>query len=409
MKGLIFLLLLSCFSLAETMVFPKSSEVSQEIAQEPQEALESSKENLQDSINLDSTNALEYTQKAQESQEMQVESFVKNVYLELLSSPFGVLYVNQVIAIDLKMLIFAEHTTIKTDFIFESDAAKNSVEILNPNDSWRFNAEDSSFLHTIYLKIKQINYAIPQIKVIVNTKDGEASDSIVGSVGRAVKLEKGGDFSQVLAQELKIVDTKITSYDATQNLIVLQLQSKMGNLFDFKLESYAQQGIESKSGDYKKAEAFYYVIANKDINPFVFEYFNLSTSRYESLQIANYALDNRVSTQSDIKPKNNFQFFKISIVVFFAILFFALYLYKRKIIFVLLGVLSLSILVYFLTLKTSVILKPNVALRIQPTFNSTIILTTEKPLEARILGNRGEYVKVILEDERIGWVKKDAF
>ena len=65
------------------------------------------------------------------------------------------------------------------------------------------------------------------------------------------------------------------------------------------------------------------------------------------------------------------------------------------------------ILLYFVTLKTSVILKSNVALRIQPTFNSTIVLTTHTEQKAEILGKRNNYYKVILEDEHIGWVVKN--
>lgn len=334
-------------------------------------------------------------------------SIVKNVYLEALNLAFDVLYVHQIVPITLKMLIFSEYTTIQTDFIFENMVEESSVEVLNPKQNWIFNAEDSSFSNTFYFKIKQQNYTIPQIKVRVNTKDGEASESLASITGKAVVLDKKGNFSQVLAQKLEILDTKITSYDALHNLIVLQLQSTMGNLFDFHLSDFSQQGIESKSGDYQKAVAFYYVIAPKDENTLNFEYFNLTTSKYESLQVANLAIEDRVSTQSDVKPKNNYQFFKLSITLFFALVFFGLFLYKRRLIFILLGVFALSVLVYFLTLKTTATLKANASLSIQPTFNSTIIFTAKEPMRVAILGYRASYVKVMLEDERIGWVKKD--
>ena len=203
------------------------------------------------------------------------------------------------------------------------------------------------------------------------------------------------------------MDTKITNYDTRHNLAVFQLQSTMGNLFDFHLEAYPQQGIESKSGDYKQAEAFYYAIVPKDLNTIRFDYFNLTTSKYTELQVENIALEERVSTQSDIKPKNNYQFFKITSMIFLVLLFFGLYLYKRKLIFILFGVLALGMLLYFLTLKTSATLKANVSLRIQPTFNSTIILTTQEPMQVEILAQRSNYYKVLLQDERIGWVKRD--
>ncbi|WP_297810676.1 SH3 domain-containing protein [uncultured Helicobacter sp.] len=332
---------------------------------------------------------------------------VKNVYLELLNPPLDILYVHQIISLDLKLLVLSDYSTIKTEFIFENAVQEGSVEILNKEQNWNLNAEDSSLRNTFYLKIKQPNYIIPQIKVSVNTSEGEASESTQNLSGRAIKLERKGNFSQVLAQDLKILDTKITNYDTRHNLAVFQLQSTMGNLFDFHLEAYPQQGIESKSGDYKQAEAFYYAIVPKDLNTIRFDYFNLTTSKYTELQVENIALEERVSTQSDIKPKNNYQFFKITSMIFLVLLFFGLYLYKRKLIFILFGVLALGMLLYFLTLKTSATLKANVSLRIQPTFNSTIILTTQEPMQVEILAQRSNYYKVLLQDERIGWVKRD--
>ncbi|MBX7490190.1 SH3 domain-containing protein [Helicobacter turcicus] len=332
---------------------------------------------------------------------------VKNIYLEALTPLMDILYVEQVVALEFKMLVFTQYSTIDTEFIFEDSALKNSVEVLNPKQDWVLNAEDSSLRNTFYLKIKQSQFAIPNVKVSVHTIDGLVSESLAGSVGRAIKLERKGAYSQVLAQDLQILETKITSYDSTQNLAVFQLQSTMGNLFDFKLENYEQQGIESKSGDYKQAVAFYYVIVPKTLNTISFDYFNTQTSKYQTLQVPNIASEDRVSTQSDIKPKNNYQFFQISLMIFFALVFFGLYVYKRKIIFILLAVFALMFLLYFLTLKSEVTIKANVALRIQPTFNSTIFLVTQGATQAEILGTRNNYYKVILEDERIGWIKKD--
>ncbi|WP_299548471.1 SH3 domain-containing protein [uncultured Helicobacter sp.] len=363
-------------------------------------------ENEAESENVESKNT-ESTQDFTAQEIPLNNSLVKNVYLEALTPLMDILYVNQVVALEFKMLVFTQYSTITTEFIFEDTALKDSVEVLNPNEAWVLNAEDSSFKNTFYLKIKQAQFAIPKIKVNVLTDNGLISESLAGSSARAIKLERQGEYSQVLAQDLQILDTKITNYDSTQNLAVFQLQSTMANLFDFHLANYKQQGIESKSGDYKQAVAFYYVIVPKAQNTISFDYFNTLTSKYQTLQVPNIAVEDRVSTQSDIKPKNNYQFFQISLMIFFAILFFGLYLYKRKIIFVLLGIFSLALLLYFSTLKSEVTIKANVALKILPTFNSTIVLTTQSPTKAEILGERNPYYKVILEDERIGWVKKD--
>ena len=405
----IFLALGLCFGMSafgETRLFPQAtpnpdtsnSELQQE--QTPQNSLpnaiiESDIESQ--NVELQSSDSIQYANK----------SLVKNVYLETLTPLLDILYVHQVVALEVKMLIFSGYTTIETEFLFEDNALKNSVEVLNPKQNWVINTEDSSLKNTFYLKINQVQFAIPTIKVSVNTKEGTVSETLTGHTGRAIKLDRKGSYAQVVAESLEILDTKITNYDANHNLAVLQLKSKMGNLFDFHLSAYAKQGIESKSGNYKEATAFYYAIVPKEQNTISFDYFNTQVEKYQTLQVQNIAIEDRVSTQSDIKPKNNYQFFKISLMVFFALLFFGLYLYKRKIIFIMFLVIALAFLLYFVTLKTSVILKSNVALRIQPTFNSTIVLTTHTEQKAEILGKRNNYYKVILEDEHIGWVVKN--
>ncbi|OCR04749.1 hypothetical protein BA184_04765 [Helicobacter pullorum] len=326
----------------------------------------------------------------------------KNVYLNLLNPPQDILYVNQIIPIEMKLLIFSDYSNITTNFILENE----SIEVLNPNEKWILN-QDSSLKNTFYFKIKQPSYTIPKIEVVVKTNEGEAKEATQAIEGKAIVLERKGVYSQVVAQDLQILDTKITSYDSQNNLVVLQIQGNMANLFDFHLAAYSQQGIESKSGDYKESVIFYYVIVPKSLEVLSFDYFNIQSKKYVELQVENLSQDDRISTQSDIKPKNTLQIYKILAAIFLAIVFFGLYFYKRKIIFLILGICVLAVLFYLLSIKTAVSLKSNAEIRIQPTFNSTIILKTKDVIEVKILADRHGYYKVLLEDERIGWVKED--
>lgn len=325
----------------------------------------------------------------------------KNVYLDIVNPPYSILYVHQIIPITFKLLVLSQYSTIETKFILDN----SSVEVLNPKETWTLN-QDSSLSNTFYFKINQPNFTIPKVEVMVNTIEGEFQESTDFITGRAIKLERKGGYSQVLAKDLKILDSKITNYDSGHNLVVLQLQSNLGNLFDFYLQSY-QQGIESKSGDYKEAVAFYYAIVPKSLGVISFEYFNTEKSQYIELQVDNIPQDERVSTQSDIKPKNNIQFYQVSLIVFLVLIFFGLYFYKRKWIFMLLGILLLVLLFFLLSARTSAVLKANTAIHIQPTFNSTIILITQEPMKVEVLSDVRDYYKVMLEDERIGWVRKN--
>ena len=134
----------------------------------------------------------------------------------------------------------------------------------------------------------------------------------------------------------------------------------------------------------------------------------MQSAKYVELHIDNFSQDDRVSTQSDIRPKNTLQIYKILAAIFLIIVFLGLYLYYRKKLFLVLGAIVLVVLIYLLSIKTSATLKTDVEIRIQPTFNSTIILTTQNPMEVKILSDKYGYYKILLEDDRIGWVRKDG-
>ncbi len=336
-------------------------------------------------------------------EDLQSPLVAKSVYLSLVSPLKNILYVKQIVPIEVKLLVFGAYSGIKTNFI----SSDSSVSVLNPQENWILN-QDSSLRNTFYFRINQANFTIPKIEVVVQTSEGEAREFIEPISSKAVALERKGGYSQVVADNLRIIDTKITSYDSQSNLAVLQMRSEMGNLFDFHLDSYTQQGIESKKGDYRESEIFYYVVVPKSLDKISFDYFNTQSAKYVELQVENFSQDDRISTQSDIKPKNTLQIYKILATIFLIIVFFGLYLYRRKKLFLILGIIVVVVLLYLLSIKTGTTLKSNVEVRIQPTFNSTIIVTTQNPMEVKILAKKHGYYKVLLEEERIGWVREDG-
>lgn len=145
-----------------------------------------------------------------------------------MNPPYSILYVHQIIPITLKLLVLSQYSTIETKFILDNA----SVEVLNPKETWTLN-QDSSLSNTFYFKINQPNFTIPKVEVMVNTIEGEFQESTDFITGRAIKLERKGGYSQVLAKDLKILDSKITNYDSGHNLVVLQLQSNLGNFLTF--------------------------------------------------------------------------------------------------------------------------------------------------------------------------------
>ena len=52
-------------------------------------------------------------------------------------------------------------------------------------------------------------------------------------------------------------------------------------------------------------------------------------------------------------------------------------------------------------------LLPNAEVKILPTFNSTVIIRQETPLSVEILDKRNGFYKIVTNDGRIGWVRRE--
>ena len=55
----------------------------------------------------------------------------------------------------------------------------------------------------------------------------------------------------------------------------------------------------------------------------------------------------------------------------------------------------------------SATIKQNVNVKILPTTNSSIFYTTSQKQKVEILGQRDDFKKILFDDGKIGWVKKD--
>lgn len=352
---------------------------------------------LIDSIKNDNLPQVDKTTKTAET-----PSFAKRVYVEVSELDKSI-YFRQIVPYTLRVLVLAEFKAISTDFEFIDD----SVALLNPHERWEL-LEDGSLQNTFYFKINSKNFTLPKIKITANTDEGVFSESVSEISKQSIDLGKNDNFSGLLAENLHILDTKITSFDSENNLLVAKLSTQMGEISDFKLD-FAQSGIESSSGDFKQSIAYYYAIVPKSLSRVEFSYFNTQDSRFLELFIENIAKDERISTQSDIKPKQTEQFFWIALcacgVIFFVLAFF----YQRKIVFIILALACVGLLVYFLLGNAKGVIKADSIVRILPITNSTQILQLKEPQSAEILGKRGDFVKVLFDynGEQIGWVKKE--
>ncbi|CAE09735.1 hypothetical protein [Wolinella succinogenes] len=326
----------------------------------------------------------------------------KSVYLNMMDFPTRTLYQREIVHATYRLLVLANLQSLKTDFL----GGDGSVGVLNPNSPWKKEA-DGSFSNTFYFKIQAQSFTIPKIRVSAEVNGYTDSDESEGRSGKAIVLDRNALFSKVIAKELRITDYKITSYDNENNLAVFRIEAENSNLEDFSLPYYKKQGVESSSFSPQLSSMIYYVILPKSEESIEFDYFASSDYQYRRLSLPNIAVDEKVSTQSDIKPKNNLRIFELSLLGMGILLFAGLYLYRRHILFLLIAFALLGYGIYSLSAKDEGYLKPEAEVRILPTYNSTVILRPESRLKIEILSEHNGYFKIISEDEKIGWVRKE--
>lgn len=326
----------------------------------------------------------------------------KSVYLNMMDFPTRTLYQREIVHATYRLLVLANLQSLKTEFI----GGDGSVSVLNPNSPWKREA-DGSFSNTFYFKIQAQSFTIPKIRVSAEVNGYTDSDESEGRSGKAIVLDRNALFSKVIAKELRITDYKITSYDNENNLAVFRIEAENSNLEDFSLPYYKKQGVESSSFSPQLSSMIYYVILPKSEESIEFDYFASSDYQYRRLSLPNIAVDEKVSTQSDIKPKNNLRIFELSLLGMGILLFAGLYLYRRHILFLLIAFALLGYGIYSLSAKDEGYLKPEAEVRILPTYNSTVILRPESRLKIEILSEHNGYFKIISEDEKIGWVRKE--
>lgn len=326
----------------------------------------------------------------------------KSVYLNMMDFPTRTLYQREIVHATYRLLVLANLQSLKTDFL----GGDGSVSVLNPNSPWKREA-DGSFSNTFYFKIQAQSFTIPKIRVSAEVNGYTDSDESEGRSGKAIVLDRNALFSKVIAKELRITDYKITSYDNENNLAVFRIEAENSNLEDFSLPYYKKQGVESSSFSPQLSSMIYYVILPKSEESIEFDYFASSDYQYRRLSLPNIAVDEKVSTQSDIKPKNNLRIFELSLLGMGILLFAGLYLYRRHILFLLIAFALLGYGIYSLSAKDEGYLKPEAEVRILPTYNSTVILRPESRLKIEILSEHNGYFKIISEDEKIGWVRKE--
>ena len=264
------------------------------------------------------------------------------------------------------------------------------------------------FYDTFYLQSTQSWAKLPDVNATLLASQEYNSTFITGEKLNIITLNPKKNFSNVIAKDFELLKYKTTTFDAQHNIIVFVASAIRSDLSKIHFNNVYKQGIESLSNNYNTSKITYFLVVDKKIEKLSFSYFNLDKNRFIGLTIPIIVVEDSVTTQSDLKPKDQSkERLKMSIAALVALVAFIFILWRKKYVYLIFIIIPLAYVIYLAIPEKEICIKKGTPIRLLPVDNGTIFETTDKKVLLLKEGSVQKFVKVQLKNERIGWVKNE--
>jgi hypothetical protein len=333
----------------------------------------------------------------------------KQLYAKFLELPQTV-FTHQRVGVKIEALVTTQaYTHIQTRFI----DSKN-VAVINPEDSWQ-TLGNNKLNNEFFLKIYSSDFKLPTFELILFQDD---------TIVDVVHLEPNNirytdissndiEFSSIIAQSLDVKVVNARQYSNEEILVVLQLEAFNGNLEDFRLKEYEEQFLMSLEESYPQQTLTFNVIVPIYTKKIEFKYYNTKKNQFDKLSTHIQLDEQLISTQTDLNPNNSsMQLYKKVAVGVAAIFFILIYLFKRKLLYLLIAIVFALVFFYFAKPNDSLIIHKGTNIYILPTNNSTVFHVTQRKQLVEILNKQYNYYKILFKFENqttktVGWIKEE--
>ncbi|KFL33706.1 MULTISPECIES: hypothetical protein [unclassified Sulfurospirillum] len=327
----------------------------------------------------------------------------KSLFISVEEAPSKV-YVGQIFPVKLKAIV--ANNTI--DALENTFSGATGVEVMNPQNTWE-RSRDNTYFNTFYFKINTTTVTMPRLSVsLMQRKEALESEIVTFTTPQLIQLKADPLFSNVIAQNLSINKYKTTTFDAKNVIVVLEIESIGANLQDFKLSGIAKSGIDSFSETETSQKIYYYAIVPNYQKSFDFTYFDLTSNKFHKISLPITIENSEVSTQLGLNPKESiFEFYKTIGYGVLSFIFFVIFIKRRRWYYLLLSLIFLALFFLDQNPLNNAKLKSNSSIMILPMERSTVFFTSDKILDIEKLGERENYIKILLPDGKIGWTDRE--
>lgn len=274
------------------------------------------------------------------------------------------------------------------------------------SDTPRRNVKDDGVYDTFYFLVQSTAIRLPDIMATLSSTGG-TSEVLSGTTLSASPLSPPSGFANILADKFQIINYKTTPYNNESNVVIFTVKASRCNISDFSIPNAIKQGFESKLSNVGESQMTYYVIIPNTEQNLNFSIFNLQKQRYESLTIPIIVDDDTVSTQSDLSPTDaRHTELKVGAAIVVVLALAGLFYWRRQKWYLYASALPMFYIIFALLPNQDVCVKKETPIYLLPIKNGTIFEMTleEENLEAE--KEVGDFIKVHLTNEKVGWVNK---
>ncbi|NPA54879.1 MAG: protein BatD [Epsilonproteobacteria bacterium] len=280
-------------------------------------------------------------------------------------------------------------------------AAKNGI--LNLTDDMNRTYPVNNHVGNI---VFELNNTFPHLHLTLQDTNQTILDELNITIASKIKqLYPPKNFCGVIAKDIIISDKVLTNYDNNSNIVYWTIKTILGNAHDFTLHQQNEKMYFLDKNDTSSSYS-YSAIVPRDKRDFDITYFDLDSEKYKTITIHIKLKNEKISTQTDIKPISKSNILILNTILGILILLWAFLFYKKgKITYIISILIAFAILVILNFPKKEITLPQGQQVHILPFDNSTVFFVAPKEMKAKVLKTRNGYKKIEFANQYIGWIK----
>lgn len=274
-----------------------------------------------------------------------------------------------------------------------------------------YRIEDGKYFYDTFYFIASSNQSrLPDFKAHIepNPEGKYETTTLKGKKLNVIALNPKKNFSNIIADDFSIIEYKTTSFDNEHNIIVFIAEAKRCDIAQLKFKNVFKQGVESTTESLDDSKVTYFVVVDKKLENFKFSYFNLVQNRFNNISIPIIVEEDKVATQTDIKPKDQSkQRIKLIVALCVAVVILILIVWSKKYLYSIILVFPVAYILFLSVPSKELCIKEGSNIYLLPVRNGTVFETTSQVIHLQQEGKARGFVKVKLSNNKIGWVKNE--